>query len=191
MPENMNEPLEATTLEQFKLLVKGMKSVYTSEKFLPDADSVRIWHRLLRDIPYEVLSVSIQRHMMTEKFAPTVADIRKLATETVQGDTPEWSEGWQEVQRAIHKYGSYEPDKAMEMLSPLTRKVVKQMGFMNICMSETPAVERANFRMIYERLVEREKELAQISAPVMQLINQITTKMDAQRRLEAKEGNSP
>ena len=39
------------SFEEFKKLVKGMKAVYTSQSFLPDAESVKIWYQLLKDIP--------------------------------------------------------------------------------------------------------------------------------------------
>ena len=47
------------TFDEFKILVKGMKAVYTSPNFLPDADSVKIWYRLLGDMPYELASIAI------------------------------------------------------------------------------------------------------------------------------------
>ena len=40
-------------------------------------------------------------------------------------------------------------------------------------MSETPQTERANFRMIYETLAERERKDAQIPQPLKMLIGQM------------------
>ena len=71
------------TFDEFKVLVRGMKAVYTSLNFLPDADSIKIWYKLLKDMPYELANVAIQKHMMTNKFPPTVAEIRAGAVETV------------------------------------------------------------------------------------------------------------
>ena len=65
------------SFEEFKKLVKGMKAVYTSPSFLPDAESVKIWYQLLKDIPYEVLRVAVQKHMLTNRFPPTVAELRQ------------------------------------------------------------------------------------------------------------------
>ena len=41
-------------------------------------------------------------------------------------------------------------------------------------MSENPSSDRANFRMIYETLADRKKKDAQISAPLRNLISQMS-----------------
>lgn len=78
------------TFDEFKLLAKGMKSVYTSEKFLPDAESIKIWYQMLQDLEYKTANVAIQSYMLTNKFPPTIADIRQLAAEVQTGQPPDW-----------------------------------------------------------------------------------------------------
>lgn len=68
------------TREEFKTLVKGMKAVYAQPTFIPDQDAFNVWFELLKDIPYQQVNVAIQKYMLTEKFPPTIADIREKAT---------------------------------------------------------------------------------------------------------------
>ena len=156
--------------EEFKILVKGMKAVYTSERFLPDADSIKIWYQMLQDLEYKVASAAIQKYMLTNKFPPTIADIRELSATVMQGEIADWGEGWEQVLLAIRKYGSYRIAEAMDSFDPLTRQCVERLGFREICMSENINIDRSNFRMIYEQLAERKKKDAQIAAPLKQLI---------------------
>ena len=159
--------------DEFKVLVKGLKAVYTSERFLPDPESVKIWYSLLKDIPYNVLNAAIQKYMLSNKFPPTIADLRELAISVQQGELPDWGDAWEQVTLAIRRYGSYRAGEALESLSPLARKTVERLGYMQLCASENIAADRANFRMIYETLAEREKKQAQLPEGLKQLIGQL------------------
>ena len=53
------------TFDEWKILVKGMKSVYPEPWFLPDGDSVKIWFQLLQDLDYKVLNAAIQKYALT------------------------------------------------------------------------------------------------------------------------------
>ena len=61
----------------------------------------------------------------------------------------------------------------MESFTPLTRKAVERLGFRNICVSENPMAERANFRQCYEILANREQTSQQIALPLQDTIKQI------------------
>lgn len=65
------------TKEEFKILCKIMKAVYTQSTFLQDADAFKVWYELLEDLDYTVAQVAILKYILTNKFPPTVADIRK------------------------------------------------------------------------------------------------------------------
>ncbi len=173
------------TFDQFKILVKGMKSAYPSPNFLPDADSVKIWYQLLSDIDYEAANVAIQKHIMVSKFPPTIAEIREQTVSVTVGDKPIWSDGWEEVLRAIRKFGMYREGEALESMTEITRQAVKRLGFKEICMSENLMADRANFRQIFEQLAEREQANKQIPVKVLNLIGEIQKKQ--QNLLEAKE----
>lgn len=157
------------TFNEFKALVKGMKAVYTSPNFLPDADSVKIWYRLLEDMPYELANIAIQRHMATNKFPPTVAEIRQAAVQTV--DTPQnWADGWERFRRAVGKYGYYQQDAALASMDETTRRVVKRLGWKQLCESENQMQDRANFRMVYEQEAQRKNETAVLPVKLQEQI---------------------
>lgn len=153
------------TKEEFKTLTKGLKSVYASQNFLPDDDSMKIWYRLLRDLPYEVAAAAAQRHMMTNRFPPTVADIREQSVKVADKDSKDWLEGWSQVSKVMSRFGYNRPKEAIEALTAFderTGRVVEMLGWQNLCMSENPTADRANFRQAYENMQMREKENAKL-----------------------------
>ena len=154
-----------------------MKAVYTQPSFIPDADAFNVWFSLLQDIDYRVAQAAIQKYMLTNKFPPTIADIRECATAIYTGETPLWSDGWEEVIMAIRRYGSYNEEKALENMSDITRQCVKRLGYQNLCRSEAIEVDRANFRMIYEQIANREHEKAKLPQGIQQLIASVQNKM--------------
>lgn len=89
--------------DEFKILVKSMKAVYAQPTFLPDQDAFNVWYALLKDLPYELASMAVQKHMLTEKFPPTIADLRAKVNEVVERPAEEMSEleAWALVRKAI------------------------------------------------------------------------------------------
>jgi hypothetical protein len=71
----------------------------------------------------------------------------------------------------------YNEKAALDSLDPLTRKVVERLGFREFCVSdENDTTFRANFRMIYENLANREKTEQQLALPLREAIAQIQLK---------------
>lgn len=147
-----------TTFDEFKALVKGLKSAYTSPSFLPDAASVKVWYMMLRDLPYDVLSAGIYHYILMNKFPPTIADLRELCT--ADPNALGWDEAWEQVQRVIGRYGYYRESEALAELDETTRQCVNRLGFKNLCVSENMVADRANFRTIYEAAHKKHRETA-------------------------------
>ena len=175
------------TREEFKILVKGLKAVYAQPTFIPDQDAFNMWYALMGDLSYDVCAVAIKKYMLTNKFPPTVAEIRELASNIVNGDPLTWGESWERALAAVRKYGSYNKAEALESLDTITRKCVESIGYMELCMSENIMVERAHFQKVFEVFAKREQTDKQIPLQLKQAINQMQLKsMD---NLLLEEGN--
>lgn len=161
------------TEKEFAILSKGMKAVYTMPSFLPDDNAMNVWYQLLKDLDYMVAQTAVQKYMLTQKTPPTIADIRELCSTIALGDKPLWSDGWDEVMRAIRRYGSYNEFEALQSMSEVTKQCVKRLGYQNLCRSEDISIDRANFRMIFEQVANREHEKKKIPLGMQQLIAKI------------------
>lgn len=160
--------------KEFALFASALRTYYPREKLLPNEQAMELWFKQLQDIPYKLAELTLNTWVATNKWSPSIADIREKATGYIHGEAKEWGEAWQEVLRAITKYGSYQELEALESMSETTRRVVDRLGFRNLCMSEEIQVDRANFRMIYEQEIQREKHNAQIPQNLKAIIANTT-----------------
>ena len=159
--------------KEFGLFASAIRTFYPKEQILPNQQAMELWYRELQDIPYGVAEAGLRQWVSTNKWSPTIADIREFASVVQNGSIPDWGDGWEQVIMAIRKFGSYRIEEAMESFDPITRKCVERLGFRNICMSENITSDRANFRMIFEQLQERTKKENQLSLPLKELIQGI------------------
>ena len=157
------------TRKEFAIIASGIRTYYPRENILPNDQSMELWFRQLEDIEFKIAETALHKWVATSKWPPTIADIRETAAEIINGEIPDWGEGWRQVMRAISIYGSYEPDKAIDTLDEISATAVRRIGWLNLCMSENIEVERANFRMIYEAEAKRKKREAQIPPRVRQI----------------------
>lgn len=168
--------------KQFGTFAMALRTYFPREQILPNQQAMELWYRELQDIPYEVAEAGLRQWVSTNKWSPSIADIREMATTIQRGSIPDWGEGWEQVTKAIRQYGTYRIPEAMETFDPLTRKCVERLGFKNLCMSENVTADRANFRMVYEQLAEREKKDQQIALPLKEIIQSITERSGADER---------
>lgn len=159
--------------QEFAVFAMALKTYYPRENILPNDKAMELWFLQLQDIPFKIAEAGLNKWVSINKWSPSIADIREMVTGIVNGDVPDWSEAWEEVQKSIAKYGSYRADEAVENMSDLTRQATKRIGFVNLCMSENQSADRANFRMIYEQLAERKKKDDQIPEPLKMLMAQM------------------
>ncbi len=151
---------------EFSRIAMAIKTYFPREYVLPNQQAIDLWYAELKDLDFNVASLALRKYVNTEKFPPTIADLRRLATECLQGQTEDWGKGWEATVKAIHRYGYYRQEEALQSLSELTRKTVQRLGFKELCMSENLMNDRANFRMIYEQLVNRDKVDKQINPAI-------------------------
>ena len=159
--------------QEFGVFASAVRTYYPKEQILPNQQAMELWFRELQDIPFPVAEATLRQWVATNKWSPSIADIREGAATVVHGTIKEWGEAWEEVLTAIRRYGLYNQGKALDSLDQLTRTAAERTGFRNICLSENIAAERANFRMIYESLMNREKTNQQIALPLQEIVKQI------------------
>lgn len=153
------------TSEQFKLLARGLKAAYPVQSFLPDKYSLRLWYRLLGDVDYSKAQAAAAKHICTSKFPPTIAEFREACASVDDVSPRSWLDGWGTVQKLISKYGYCRPEEAKAALAeadPIAARVVENLGWQNLCMSENTVADRANFRQAYETYNAREKEMSML-----------------------------
>lgn len=185
--------------EEFKILVKAMKAVYANPTFIPDQDAFNVWYELLKDIPYKLAEIAIQKHMLTEKFPPTIADIRTKATEITEMEEINELAAWSMVYKAICNSG-YNSVEEYNKLPPIVQKAVgdpanlREWALMDEKMiSSARARFIDSFKIVERRMKEDAKLPANIKALIDGMRQEKAAAIEAQHRpeIEDKEAGPP
>lgn len=163
------------TRDEFKILVKGLKAVYTQPSFIPDRDAFEVWYSMLGDLDYEVCSNAIKIHMQTVEKEPTIAGIRKQAAcmLTNKNELNEMA-AWQMVLKAMRN-SIYHAQEEFAKLPPVVQRAVVSPG--QLCewaMAEDidgtwMNVTQSNFLRTYRAEVAQEKERNKLSPDLLKL----------------------
>lgn len=71
-----------TTSEQWLTLAKTLQSCYPNPNFLSDEGKIKVWYTMLRNIPYAALANAVGKWIASNKFPPTIAELRSLAEDS-------------------------------------------------------------------------------------------------------------
>ncbi len=163
------------TRDEFKILAKALKAVYAQETFIPDQDAFNVWYSLLRDLDYKQATLAVQKYMVTEKFPPTIADIRTKASEIINHEEDSLTElaAWHLVRKAVSNsaYHSAEefaklPDICQRVVgSPATLYEWSQIDRDSLC-----TVEQSHFLRSYRAAVKSKKEESILPPSLMEHI---------------------
>ena len=164
------------TKKEFAVFAMALKTYFPRDNLLPTEEAMELWYRELQDIPADVATAMLRKWVDTEKWPPSIAEIRSMCSEIANGKLPDWGEAWREVEKAIGHYGYNSEEKALDSMSQVTRSAVLKIGWRGICMSENPDIIRAQFRQVYEICVNREIEDRQLPPALRETIAQITGK---------------
>jgi hypothetical protein len=135
-----------------ELLFKRLFAAYPNTQIADETMGVYVEN--LIDIPLGELQVIIKQAIATHKFLPTVAEIRDMRHGLQHFEQLTYVEAWDTVVKEIRRIGSY---GAPQFQDPITARVVKSMGWRELCMSENPGIDRAQFRDMYNALLSRQE----------------------------------
>lgn len=162
--------------KQFALLADAIRTFYPKENILPNKEAMKLWYQELQDIPYEVAVTALRKWVSTNKWSPSIADIREVAAVVTNGVLPDWGEGWEQVVKAIRRFGRDRKSEALASFDPITRKTVEYLGWVELCNSENAMADRANFRQCFEVVAKREQQNQQLALPLQESIQMIQMK---------------
>ena len=174
------------TRDETKKIVTMIATSY-SKHLLPEINEyyINLWTAMLGDMDYQEVSLLVQKWIMTEKYPPGIADIRREIT-ALKTERKEASEAWQELMAAIKSYGSYREEEALESLSEATRRVVERFGYKFYC--QMPEAERttyfAQFRNAYDVMADREHTQAQLPEALQQKLKMLANHASEVKAIE-------
>lgn len=165
------------TREQFKVLVKAMKAVYTNPGFIPDQDAFDVWYSMLKDLDYAIASRAVQMHLQTEESPPTVAGIRKQSVKLKADETDDLNEtaAWSLVLKAIRRSTYYSEEEFAKLPATVQRAVaspkqLREWATLEDVDGKTLTVIQSNFQRAFRAEQQRERERNKLSPDVLKLM---------------------
>lgn len=175
---NLNIPTKAIDyVEINEKAVRSYNSMFRDELEYKTQTVVgwNVWYGLLQDLPYEQANLAIQKYMTSERFPPTIADIRTKATEIIAPVEESMSElqAWALVQRALRNSGYNSEEEFAKLPEACQRAVgtaanLKEWALMDS--DQVATIEQSHFIRNYRTSVQRMKEEARLPENVRMLI---------------------
>lgn len=171
--------------KEFAVFADRLKTAFPKDNLLSTRDQMEWWFDLLGDIPFQIAILALKKYALSNKFPPSVSEIRTIAADLVGERLPDADEAWGQVNNAIRRFGYMREREALNSMSEPVRKAVERIGFQNICQSPYEQLNtlRAQFRGAYEAEYRRSMEVHKM--PERMRLEQATMQQAA---LPMKEG---
>lgn len=134
---------------------------------------IEVWYADFKDTKKEDFKNAIEAIRNTSSFFPSIADIKNKIAKAHLKDHPDANEEWAKVINAVHVYGSYREEEALNSLNPYTAKIVKLIGYYRICTAtkEEQVWNKKEFIEEYNSLTDKITENLQIGITEGNVLN--------------------
>lgn len=181
------------TTKEFAQIAAAIKTYFPRENILPTEKAMELWYMELKDLPYDTANSALRMYVATNKFPPTIADIREHAAKLskgVHGSELNEMAAWQMILKAMRN-SIYHSEEEFAKLPPTVQKAVVSPGQLREwAMAEDidgtwMNVTQSNFMRTYRVEVSREAEARKLSPDLLRLAG-ITLEKIATENVEPK-----
>ena len=169
--------------KEFGFLADAIKTYFPRDNVLPTENAMRLWYEELKDIPYQAAYIALRKYVSTNKFAPTIADIREHASELETKNEEELNEtaAWALVLKAMRR-AAYYAEEEFEKLPAVVKRAVfspgqlREWAILEDIDGKTMTVIQANFQRTFRNEMRIEKEKEKLSPDVLKLYSKNDSK---------------
>lgn len=165
------------TAKEFGFLADAIKTYFPRDNVLPTENAMRLWYSELKDIPYQSAYMALRKYVSTNKFAPTIADIREQVAELNSHNEYELNEtaAWSLVLKAIRRSTYYSEEEFAKLPSTVQRAVaspkqLREWATLEDVDGKTLTVIQSNFQRTFRAEQQKERERNKLSPDVMKLM---------------------
>lgn len=165
------------TAKEFGFLADAIKTYFPRDNVLPTENAMRLWYSELKDIPYQLAHTALRKYVSTNKFAPTIADIREQVAELNNQNEEELNEtaAWSLVLKAIRRSTYYSEEEFVKLPATVQRAVaspkqLREWATLEDVDGKTLTVIQSNFQRTFRAEQQRERERNKLSPDVLRLM---------------------
>jgi len=153
-------------VDDFRTIVRGLQAAFPRDNFIPNEYTFNLWYTALQDIPYPSLNKASTSYIMSNRFPPTIADIRQLAYDLSAQPDELPSAAWNQLLRALREAYAPDSEEVWNQLPDITKKIVGGYATFrawgNTELSALESVQRPMFVKRFEEYSQRERKAAAI-----------------------------
>lgn len=180
------------TFKEFGIIADAIKTYFPRDNVLPTENAMSLWYDGLKDLSYPIVNIALKKYVQTNKFAPTIADIREQAALLdKQNQNYELNEtkAWSIVWKAICNSG-YHAEEEFEKLPPIIQKTVgspaqlREWAMLEDIDGNTITVLQSNFQRTFRVEQKRENDRQKLSPEIRKLLKSAleNPKIETQQR---------
>lgn len=134
-------------------------------------EQVELWYGFFRNDDDRTFRKALSRIIVKNKFLPSIAEVKEEMSYVMNPEVQIAAEDeWHIVEKAISKYGYYNAKEAEDTFSPITKKIVRNMGgFRNLCLSNDGDWLRKNFVKMFDEMKQDTRSIAIMTDPQLSI----------------------
>lgn len=155
------------SVQDFRTIVRALSAAYPRDNFIPDEYSFNLWYTRLQDIPYLTLKHAADNYIMTNRYAPTIADMRTYAQDIDVAFDMLAAQAWDQLLRALRMSYAPESEHVWNDLPEITKQCVGGYAtFRAWGNTDTASLESVQRPMFVKRFeVYQSRERKELSVP--------------------------
>ena len=176
------------TPKEFGELAAAIKTYFPRDNIIPTDRAMDLWYEELKDLPYAVAQISLRKYVATNKFPPTIADIRENA---VMEEEQSELAAWHLVYKAICDSAYHAEERFCELPETIRRAVGSPANLREWGQMETETVNsviQSQFLRSYRAEVKRASDLRKLSADLLRQCGiDVDKQQDVPKKIEKEE----
>lgn len=142
--------------------------------------TVNLWATMFSDEDARIVGLAIKKHIATNKWPPSVAELREIMLEIQHPELIAPDQAWAAVSDYMETTGQYNYERLECELPPLVARAVEVIGYHNLYDmnrgtygNNSPGIARVAFMQQYTAMYNREKARAMTPAEITATIDAI------------------
>ena len=141
--------------------------------------TVNLWAMMFESDDGALVALAVKKHIATNKWPPSVAEIREIMLDMVAPDLIPPDVAWQAVADLMKELGEFASDETLAReLPPMTMQAVHTLDWYTLkkmhraaYVNEKPGMDRVAFMQVYTPMYERAKMRAMTPENITHLID--------------------
>lgn len=141
-------------IEEFTLIFSYLSKAYNKDI---DKSQLKIWYDFFKTYTIQEVKNAVIQCINESKYFPSIAELKSYITKQNNSQVNlKADEEWEKVRDVASRIGRYREEEALSYLEPITRNIVRRIGFQDICNADE--YSRNNLRNAFIKSFESEKD---------------------------------